>query len=74
VFDLAARIRRLAGSESEIVFRPLHYTDVEMRIPNVEKARKLLGWEPQVDLDDGLARTIGWYRERQPVQSLAPSA
>jgi nucleoside-diphosphate-sugar epimerase len=74
VFDLASRIRRLAGSESEIVFRPLHYTDVEMRIPNVDKARKLLGWEPRVDLDEGLARTIGWYRERRPVQSLAPSA
>src|SRR5215210_5475531 len=73
VFDLAARIRRLAGSESEIVFRPLHYTDVEMRIPNVDKALKLLDWEPRVDLDEGLARTIAWYRERQPVQSLAPS-
>ena len=74
VFDLAARIKRLAGSDSEIVFKPLHYTDVEMRIPNVDKARKQLGWEPQVDLDDGLERTIAWYRERQPVQSLAPSA
>src|ERR671936_440655 len=74
VFDLASRIRRLAGSESEIVFRPLHYTDVEMRIPNVDKARKLLGWEPRVDLDEGLARTIAWYRERRPVQSLASQA
>jgi nucleoside-diphosphate-sugar epimerase len=44
-----------------------------MRIPNVDKARKLLAWEPRVDLDDGLARTIGWYRDRRPVQSLAPS-
>src|SRR5919198_646280 len=74
VFDLAARIRRLAGSESEIIFRPLHYTDVEMRIPNVDKARKLLEWEPRVDLDEGLARTIAWYRERRPVQSLASQA
>jgi nucleoside-diphosphate-sugar epimerase len=74
VFDLAARIKRLAGSDSEIVFKPLHYTDVEMRIPNVDKARKQLGWEPQVDLDDGLERTIAWYRERQPVQSLASKA
>ena len=74
VFDLAARIRRLAGSESEIVFRPLHYTDVEMRIPNVDKARKLLDWEPHVDLDEGLARTIAWSRERRPVQSLASPA
>jgi UDP-glucose 4-epimerase len=74
VFDLASRIRRIAGSESEIVFRPLHYTDVEMRIPNVDKARKLLAWEPHVDLDEGLARTIAWYREQQPVQSLASQA
>jgi UDP-glucose 4-epimerase len=66
VFDLATRIRRLMNSDCEITFRPLHYTDVEMRIPNVDKARKLLGWEPRVDLDEGLVRTIAWYRERQP--------
>jgi len=63
IFDLANRIRRIADSRSEIIFRPLHYTDVEMRIPNVDKARKLLAWEPRVDLDDGLERTIAWYRE-----------
>jgi UDP-glucose 4-epimerase len=66
IFDLASRIRRLMGADVEIKFRPLHYTDVEMRIPNVDKARALLGWEPKVDLDEGLARTIAWYRERQP--------
>ena len=66
IFDLASRIRRLMGANVEIKFRPLHYTDVEMRIPNVDKARALLGWEPKVDLDEGLARTIAWYRERQP--------
>jgi UDP-glucose 4-epimerase len=66
IFDLASRIRRLMGADVEIKFRPLHYTDVEMRIPNVDKARALLGWEPKVDLDEGLVRTIAWYRERQP--------
>jgi UDP-glucose 4-epimerase len=66
IFDLASRIRRLMSADVEIKFRPLHYTDVEMRIPNVDKARALLGWEPKVDLDEGLARTIAWYRERQP--------
>src|SRR5437870_4511197 len=64
IFDLALRIKRLTGCSGEIVFQPLHYADVELRIPNVEKARELLGWEPQVELDDGLARTIAWYRER----------
>jgi UDP-glucose 4-epimerase len=66
IVDLAERIKRLTGSDSEIVFRPLHYTDVEIRIPNVDKARRLLGVEAKVDLEDGLARTIAWYRERKP--------
>jgi nucleoside-diphosphate-sugar epimerase len=66
VLDLAHRIKRLTGSESEIVSRPLHYTDVEIRIPNVDKARRLLDFDAKVDLDEGLARTIAWYRERKP--------
>jgi len=65
IFDLAQRIKRLTGAPGEIVFAPLGYTDVELRIPNVEKARELLGWEPRVELDEGLQRTIAWYRTRQ---------
>ena len=66
IHDLAERIRRIAEADVDIVFRELHYVDVEMRIPNVDKALNLLGWEPRVDLDEGLARTIAWYRERVP--------
>jgi UDP-glucose 4-epimerase len=64
IWDLAQRIKRLTGAPGEIVFQPLHYADVELRIPNVEKARELLGFEPRVELDDGLGRTIAWYRQR----------
>jgi UDP-glucose 4-epimerase len=64
IYDLAQRIKRLTRCPGELVFRPLHYTDVELRIPNVDKARELLGFEAKVELDDGLARTIAWYRER----------
>jgi UDP-glucose 4-epimerase len=64
IYDLAQRVKRLTGCPGEIVFQPLHYADVELRIPNVEKAKELLGWEPRVDLDEGLERTIAWYRER----------
>jgi nucleoside-diphosphate-sugar epimerase len=64
IYDLAQRIRRLSGADVEIRFQPLHYTDVELRIPNVDKARSLLGWEAKVDLDEGLERTIAWYREQ----------
>ncbi len=61
-YDLALRIKRLSGSESPIVFKPLEYTDVEIRIPDITRAREVLKWEPQVDLDEGLERTIEWYR------------
>jgi UDP-glucose 4-epimerase len=66
ILDLAERIKRLSGCPGEIAFRPLHYSDVEIRIPNVGKAREQLGFEAKVDLDEGLTRTIAWYRERQP--------
>jgi len=64
IHDLAQRVKRLTGCSGEIVFQALHYTDVELRIPNVDKARELLGFEAKVDLDEGLERTIAWYREK----------
>ena len=64
IYDLAQRIKRLSGCPGEITFQPLHYADVEIRMPNVEKARELLGFEARVDLDEGLERTIAWYREK----------
>ena len=70
IYDLATRIKRLSGCPGEIVFQPLHYTDVELRIPNVQKARELLGFEAKVELDEGLEKTIAWYRQR----ALTPSA
>ena len=63
IYDLALRIKRMTGLEHELVFQPLHYTDVELRVPNADKARELLGFEAKVELDEGLERTIAWYRE-----------
>src|SRR5215470_16303477 len=66
IFDLAQRVKRLTGCPGEIVFAPLEYVDVELRIPNVEKAREDIGFDAKVELDDGLERTIAWYRSRIP--------
>ncbi len=66
IFDLAQRIKRITGCPGEIVFAPLDYVDVELRIPNVTKAREAIGFEARVELDDGLERTIAWYRSRKP--------
>ena len=66
IYDLARRIKALAGAKGEIVFTPLDYVDVELRIPNMGKARELLGFEAQVELDEGLERTIDWFRTNRP--------
>ena len=63
-YDLALRIQRLTGGRSPLVFRPLHYSDVEIRIPDITKSRELLPWEPQVDLDEGLERTLDLVPQR----------
>jgi len=62
IYALAKEIVRLSNSQSQIRFVPWDYPDVELRIPSIVKARKLLGFEPKIDLDDGLQRTIEWYR------------
>jgi nucleoside-diphosphate-sugar epimerase len=70
IYNLAMQIVRLSGSRSRISFVPWDQTDVELRIPNIDKARKLLKFAPKVDLEDGLLRTIEWYRQRSECPSL----
>jgi dTDP-glucose 4,6-dehydratase len=62
LLDLAKRILRLTGSTSPIVFQPLPQDDPRVRQPDITRARTLLGWEPRIDVDEGLAKTIEWFR------------
>ena len=64
LLELAKRIIRLTGSRSEIVFRPLPADDPKVRQPDIGRARTLLGWEPRVDTDEGLKRTLEWFRAK----------
>jgi len=64
IHNLAHQILRLTGSRSKITYVKWNNADVELRIPNIDKARALLGFEPKVDLEEGLLRTIEWYRSR----------
>ena len=64
LMELAKRIIRLAGSSSEIVFRPLPEDDPKVRQPDITRARSALGWEPHVDVDEGLRLTLEWFRTR----------
>ena len=65
--QLAERIIALTGSRSRIVSRPLPVDDPRVRQPDITRARKLLGWEPKVPLDEGLARTLDYFRAKLAV-------
>jgi len=67
IYNLARVITMLARSRSRIRFVPWDFADVELRIPDIGKARQLLGFEPKVDLEEGLERTIAWYRKQMGV-------
>lgn len=62
VLELAETIVRLAGSSSEIVHRELPVDDPKQRRPDITHARTALGWEPEVALEDGLSRTLEYFR------------
>ena len=64
IHHLAQQVARLSSSRSRIVHVPWDSADVELRIPDIGKARELLGYEPKVDLEEGLLRTIHWYRRQ----------
>lgn len=65
VYDLAKRVISLSGATSKIRFQKRTYVDIEIRVPNIDKARVMLGFQPQVDLDEGIKRTIDWYKEKR---------
>jgi len=60
--QLAERIIALTGSRSRIVEKPLPVDDPRVRQPDITRARTILGWEPKVALDEGLARTLAYFR------------
>ena len=68
ILELAKLVKHLTGSESKIVFKPLPQDDPKERRPMIEKARQFLNWEPKIDLEQGLERTIESYRKQLNLQ------
>jgi len=63
ILEFARKIVALTRSKSEIVYRPLPEDDPKVRQPDIGRARQLLGWEPSVSLEEGLQRTIDYFRK-----------
>ena len=64
IIDFAKKINELTGSESEIVFEDLPIDDPKTRQPDITKAKSVLGWEPKVGLDEGLKKTLDWFKTK----------
>lgn len=64
VIDFAKKIIDLTHSRSSIVFEPLPQDDPQVRQPDISRAREVLGWEPRVSLDEGITKTIQYFKEQ----------
>ncbi len=62
VLELAEKIKEMTGAKSEFIFEPLPQDDPMQRQPDISKAKEVLGWEPKVSVDEGLQRTIEYYK------------
>jgi len=62
--EMAKTIVRMTGSVSRIVYKPLPEDDPKVRKPDITRARDILGWEPKVGLEEGLTKTIDYFRKK----------
>ncbi len=74
LLEMAETVRDRTGTSSEIVFEALPVDDPKVRQPDITRARELLGWEPEVELRDGLDKTIEQARTWAGVEKRAPDA
>ncbi len=62
IYELAQRVIRLLGSSSKVRFEVIDFSDIDVRVPRLRKAEEILGYHPQVELDEAITRTADWYR------------
>jgi dTDP-glucose 4,6-dehydratase len=62
--QIAREIIRLTGSKSKLVYKPLPEDDPKVRQPDITRAQTLLGWEPKIGLEEGLKKTLAYFREK----------
>jgi len=63
ILELARKVIQMTGSGSEIVFRPLPQDDPQQRRPDIALANKFLKWEPKIKLEEGLQKTIDYFKQ-----------
>jgi len=71
ILEFAERVRALMGSDVPIIFKPLPQDDPKQRCPDISKAKRLLGWEPKVNLNEGLQLTLDFFRQQVAAEPAA---
>ena len=61
--QFAEEIIRITGTKSEIEYKPLPVDDPKVRQPDITRAKKILGWEPKVEFEEGITQTIEYFRQ-----------
>ncbi len=64
ILQFAETINRITGNTAGVIFKPLPKDDPKVRQPDISKARRVLGWEPKISLEEGIERTIPYFRQR----------
>ena len=62
ILAFARLVIRITGTKSRVIFKPLPQDDPRQRKPDISKSKRILRWYPRVNLEDGLAKTISWFR------------
>jgi dTDP-glucose 4,6-dehydratase len=73
ILECARKVIAVTGSKSQIRYEPLPQDDPKQRCPDISKARRLLGWEPKIDLESGLKMSLQYFREALSVDEKAAS-
>jgi len=63
--EIISKIEKLLGKKAKIEYKPFHKADMKETWADIEKAEKLLGWKPEINVDEGLKRTVNWYLENK---------
>ncbi|MFN3405698.1 MAG: GDP-mannose 4,6-dehydratase [Cytophagaceae bacterium] len=69
IIEIIEKLESLIGKKANIVYKPFHKADMEKTWANIEKANKLLNWQPKIGIDEGLKRTVEWYFQNQQLCS-----
>jgi len=62
---MAEAVLKVTGSKSKLIYKDLPVDDPKVRQPNITRAKELLGWEPKVGLEEGLTKTVEWFKTQK---------